>query len=214
MTDEDVARYLRENPGFLERNPGALLHLELPDPHAGNAVSLLERQAVLQRERIRALETRLAELMQIGRENDALARSLDEWTRALLAHPGRDGLDELALAQLQRAFGVPLGLVRRWSPVPGSDDAPLARLAASLGAARCCDPALVRGTGGTGEAWEAAASAAVIPLRRTGEPSPFGVMILGSPDAERFDQALGTALLARIGALASAALGALPPPAR
>ena len=55
---------------------------------------------------------------------------------------------------------------------------------------------------------EAIASTAILPLRN-GDGAAFGLLILGSPDAERFTSAMATDFLIQIGATASAALGAL-----
>ena len=56
MTAEDVARFLEEHPDFFEQNTRLLTLIRLPDPHEGQAVSLIERQSVLLRERLKALE--------------------------------------------------------------------------------------------------------------------------------------------------------------
>jgi uncharacterized protein YigA (DUF484 family) len=49
-------------------------------------------------------------------------------------------------------------------------------------------------------------SAALVPLRKTGSEHSFGLMVLGSPDPQRFSAELATDLLARIGDIASARL--------
>jgi len=207
MTDDEVARYLRDNPAFFQQHPGLFTDLLLPDPHQGNAVSLIERQALLLRERVKALEARLAELIHIGRDNDALARNLVDWTRALLEEPDRDRLAQLAIAELRRIFAIPLAEIRTWSEPPGEDDARAARLVSSLHAPACgCDIDLAA-IGGLAQAWSEVRSAALVPLRHAGQREAFGVLALGSSDPARFESALGTAVLSRIGELASAALG-------
>jgi uncharacterized protein YigA (DUF484 family) len=55
-------------------------------------------------------------------------------------------------------------------------------------------------------------SLALIPLRVGGAGSTgpaFGMLVLGSPDAHRFNSGMGTDFLSRIGELASAALSRL-----
>ena len=57
----------------------------------------------------------------------------------------------------------------------------------------------------------AAMSLALIPLReRPGEPA-FGMLVLASPDSERFQSHMGTDFLEQIGDLAGAALTRLLP---
>ena len=210
MSDDDVVRYLNDNPDFFVRHPELFTELQLPDPHQGKAVSLVERQAALLRERVKALESRLSELLRIGRDNDVLARHLVEWSKALLVQPHRDRMAAVAADALKQVFGVPLAEVRIWGAAPSSHDATAARWAASL-------PAPVCGTGldlgalqGLADGWSNARSAAVIPLRN-GDAAPFGLIALGSSDPARFDANLGTAVLARIGELASAALVPVEP---
>ena len=74
MNPEDVARYLADHPAFFEQHPQVLTQMQLPHSQ-GSAVSLMERQAQMQRERIRALEARLAELARYSSSTSALSRS-------------------------------------------------------------------------------------------------------------------------------------------
>jgi len=206
MTDEEVARFLQGNPAFFQQNPGLFTDLLLPDPHQGNAVSLIERQALLLRERVKVLETRLAELIRIGRDNDALARNLVDWTRALLEAPDRAQLAQRGAEQLQRIFAIPLVEIRTWSQPPAGPDAAAARLVSSLRAPVCGSEIDLTPIGGLAPAWNQVRSSALLPLRRAAEPEAFGVVLLGSSDPARFEAALGTVVLARIGEIASAAL--------
>ena len=52
-------------------------------------------------------------------------------------------------------------------------------------------------------------SVALLPLRKAGDPLAFGLLVLGSPDPERFKTGMGTAFLDRIADTASAALSRL-----
>jgi hypothetical protein len=49
----------------------------------------------------------------------------------------------------------------------------------------------------------------MLPLRVGASPDAFGLLVLGSPDKDRFQITMGTAFLARIAELASAALARL-----
>jgi hypothetical protein len=206
MNADDVTRFLKENPDFFQQRMGLFTEMLLPNPHEGSAVSLVERQTLLLRERVRALETRLAELLQIGRENDNLARVLVDWTRALLAERDRGQLARVASSELQRLFGVPLVAVRTWSETPQGEEAELAWFVSAMHEPTCGTGVDVNTVPGLGPAWTVVRSAALVPLRRLDAPRAFGVIVLGSSDPERFDAGLGTAVLARIGELASAAL--------
>ena len=78
---EDVAQYLRVHPEFFESHADLLASITVPHPHGGRAISLQERQLDVLRERHRLLEVRLADLMRIGQENDAITDKLQRWTR-------------------------------------------------------------------------------------------------------------------------------------
>mgnify|MGYP006191495151 CR=1 FL=1 len=49
-------------------------------------------------------------------------------------------------------------------------------------------------------------SVALVPLRNAEDGPAFGLLVLGSPDPQRFDATMGTEFLSRIAELASAAL--------
>ncbi|MCX8004653.1 MAG: DUF484 family protein, partial [Burkholderiaceae bacterium] len=46
MDAQDVARYLEAHPDFFAAHPQLLDRLTVPHPHNGQAISLLERQAL------------------------------------------------------------------------------------------------------------------------------------------------------------------------
>jgi len=212
MTADDVVQYLRDHPDFFQQRIGLFTEMLLPNPHEGNALSLVERQSALLRERVRALEARLAELLQIGRDNDNLARVLVDWTRMLLAEPDRRALVGTAAAGLQRLFGVPLVEIRTWTQPPAPAVAEMARWASAMRGPVCGTEVDLKGIPGLDPAWSKARSAALVALRHGDGSGAFGLIALGSTDPERFDAGLGTALLVRVGELASAAL-ASPAPA-
>ena len=56
-----------------------------------------------------------------------------------------------------------------------------------------------------------AASVALLPLRLSKEAVPFGLLVLASPDAQRFHAGMGTNFLEHLAELCSAAFSALLP---
>jgi uncharacterized protein YigA (DUF484 family) len=219
MNPEDVARYLADHPAFFEQHPQVLTQMQLPHSQ-GSAVSLMERQAQMQRERIRALEARLAELARYGNENDALADKLVAWSAALLAQSDTLTLPGTLLADLKRIFEVPHAALRLWGLRPLFAQLPcaqpvgedVARLAASMAVPYCGPNAGFEAAGWLtedGAAAGAVKSLALLPLRTRAGEAPFGLLVLGSSDAERFGSEMGTAFLVRIATLAGAALSRL-----
>src|SRR5215470_10741884 len=82
--EESIAGYLQRNPEFFERHQGVLARLKLPHARGGAAISLVERQIEVLREKQAALEGKLAELVRVARANDAISERLHRFTRRLL----------------------------------------------------------------------------------------------------------------------------------
>jgi uncharacterized protein len=211
LRPDDVARYLQENPVFFEQYADLLSQIYIPHPHGGRAIPLSERQVLTLRERARALETRLAELLEVGEENDAIGEKMHRLCLAILPAPDLPSLLATLYYNLREDFAVPHASLRVWREgvsldLPEfrgvSDD--MKRYAAGLTQPFC-------GPGGSAEAaaWfgEAAAhvrSIACMPLRDKSEC--FGMLVLGSEDVTRFYPEMGTVYLKRLGELAGASL--------
>jgi uncharacterized protein len=217
MNEDDVARFIENNPEFFRRKPWLLGSIELPDPHDGQAVSLAERQTQILRERIRALEERVADFTRNGRENDAIGERLTAWACALLAERDESHLPERVVAELKEAFAVPTAAIRIWDFAPrfaglecttpvGAD---LVRFAASMRAPFCGPNADFAAASWLQANSAETRSVALIPLRTDPAGAPFGLLALGSADPQRFRSDMGTAYLGRIGQLAGAALSRL-----
>ena len=71
LDDDSVSKYLIENPDFFNRKADLLLDLTIPHV-SGGAISLLERQVALFRERNRDLQNNINNFIFNAEENDAL----------------------------------------------------------------------------------------------------------------------------------------------
>lgn len=71
VTEEQVAQYLRNHPDFFVKQPGLLAELRLPH-ESGGAISLVERQVSILRERNMDMRHRLSKLLDNARDNDRL----------------------------------------------------------------------------------------------------------------------------------------------
>jgi hypothetical protein len=214
---QDIAQYLADHPDFFDQHPELLSGMQVPHPHNGQTISLVERQSLMLRERIKALEMRVAEMVRHGQENDAIADKLVNWTRALLLATDDAALPGTLIAELKRVFDVPYAGLRLWSAAPAVADQECAQpvesdtisLANSMRVPFC----------GSNVGFEAASwidgdgasvqSLAMLPLRVGADPETFGLLVLGSADKDRFQITMGTAFLERIAELASAALARL-----
>ena len=86
---DDIAHYLARHQDFFEQHPQLLSQMQLPHPHDGQAISLVERQSLMLRERIKSLESRLAEMVRHGQENDAIPKSSRPGCARYSARPTR-----------------------------------------------------------------------------------------------------------------------------
>src|SRR3954471_7186884 len=114
ITEDDIANYLANTPDFFARHAALLASVQLTSPHGNRAVSLQERQAEMLREKIKALEHRLMDMMRHGNENMIIADRLHRWARNLfLVHSGR-ALPATIAADIQSQFMVPQVAIRGW----------------------------------------------------------------------------------------------------
>lgn len=213
-----VAQYLTDHPHFFEEHAGLLGDFKLSSPLTGRAVSLQERQMEVMRDKYKALELRMSELVRHANENAAIANRFHGWTQALLQVRDDADMPRVLVDSLKSNFHVPQVTLRLWNVAPAfadgwytsgvSDDARI--FANSLQAPYC-------GSNNDFEAvrWldDAATiqSTVIIPLRKAGtkagaKAEAFGLLILGSPDSERFTSLMATDFLVHIGETAATAL--------
>ncbi|OQW88165.1 MAG: hypothetical protein BWK72_10570 [Rhodoferax ferrireducens] len=224
ITEDDIANYLANTPDFFERHAELLAAVQLSSPHSQRAVSLQERQATLLREKIRMLEQRIMDMIRNVNENMVLSDKLLQWAHTLFLNTEPQALPQLIADELADQFSVPQVGIKVWGVAPHyqncgfaggvSDDAK--SFATSL-----TEPFCGVNTGLEAINWlpepQAAVSLAILPLRGLADAAgahgglapAFGLLVLASPDAQRFNSTMGTEFLARIAELASAALSRL-----
>lgn len=219
MTEDDIAHYLGTNPEFFERHAELLAAVHLTSPHSRRTVSLQERQAEMLRDKIRMLEGRIMEMIRHGNDNLHLSDKLLRWARDLFLAQDQTSLPELIADTVQIQFSVPQVAIRVWGVAPeylSADFAQGVSADARLFASSLREPFCGVNSGFEATSWlvqpAQATSLALLPLRSVdgGNTTPaFGMLVLASPDAQRFTSTMGTEFLARIAELASAALSGL-----
>ncbi len=206
---DDVARYLQDNPKFFEDYAELLAHLYIPHPHGGRTISITERQILTLREKCRALEGKLGELIHFGEDNDAISAKVHRLSVALLAAHDFEQTAQALDFHLREDFAVPHVAVRLWG-VPAQDRIEFrevseqTRISAAGLAYPFCGPAgSHESVQWFGDDAPHVRSLAIVALRR--EAETIGMLALGSEDPERFYPDMGTIYLVRIGELAAAA---------
>ncbi len=214
-TEAEVAAYLAQDPDFFQRHPRLLGSLNLPH-EAGAAVSLIERQVAILRDRNVAMHHKVNELVETAQANDALFAKVRSLTLAML-----DVSDWLELNEIYATFMlvdfkadfVCCHVMQGPRHQPGTLDhivghtesLPQARLL--NGDEPVCTPLRVKELRDLFPADQfsadnelaAVGSAVLIPLN----VHPGGFLAVGSRDAHRFTSDLDTLFVAYISDLAS-----------
>ncbi len=120
MTPDAVAQYLQHNPSFFEDYADQMAQIFLPHPHGGRAISLPERQMLTLREKVKALEHSLADLVETGHSNDALSSKMHRLTLAMLGAVPVSPLKviERMNYHLREDFAIPHCQFRAWRVKP------------------------------------------------------------------------------------------------
>ena len=219
VTEDDIADFLVNQPDFFERHAELLASVQLFSGHGDRAISLQERQAGLLREKIKALETGVLEMVRHGQDNLLIAGKMQSWTRRLLQTAQARDLPGAIVEGLAAEFQIPQAAIRLWGVDPAHAGEGFARevsddvksFAASLSVPYCGTNADFEAARWLPDAGQAQ-SLALIALRASLDAPVSGLLVLASPDAQRFHSGMGTEFLERLGELAGAALSRLQVP--
>jgi hypothetical protein len=212
-----ISDYLKSHPDFFERHPLILLGLKLPHRTGGTAVSLVERQVSMLRQRNAQLERQFKDLVAVAKTNDALVEKIHQLGLKLMRASDLPARLEALETGLREDFGAERavlvlfadrapataqreGFVRRLS----AEDADVKPFAAFLRAAKPrCGPLRDRQKYIFERDADTVSSAALVPL---GADASLGFLIIGSGDPDHFHPGKRMDFLARLGELLSVAL--------
>ena len=213
VSADQVSEFLRSHPHFFEEHASLLSEIFLPSPHGSGAISLAERQQLAQRDRIRVSEVMLAQLIEFGEQNDVTSKKVHHFSLKLIENQNLGNLQHLVSISMQQDFSVTQSAMRVWlnpsnsataqdpifSPVSDAfSDWVITLSEPFCGKRSALDDVLLASN---------LQSFAYIPLYKdTDKNHPFGVLILGSEDQQRFKADAGKMYLKRIGELVSAEL--------
>ncbi len=201
MDEDDIRDFLVQNPDYFQHNPELLGLLQIPHS-SGSAVSLVERQVSVLRERNVDLRHRLRDLGTMARDNDQLFADTRELVLALLEPKDVDGLQKALMGVLRDAFGLEYaGLALFENAVPDGHDC---RVIPETEARGKLSSLLARGNAGCGtlraDEFEylfpgariiGSAAIALIP----GNGNAQGLLAVGSSDGARYAPDTGTLFL-------------------
>lgn len=211
MKAKDVAQYLQDHPQFFNKYNELVTELQIPHPHNDKVISINEHQVISLRNKNQTLQNKLLELIGFGEENDAISEKMHRLCIALLNISSMDELlDELKFS-LHEDFAIPHVALRLWNLscddtahtefTTTSED--IRTIAKSLTQPYCGNHIADEIKNWFGEEAEHPSSFSMIPLNTT---QSIGLLVLASPDSERFCSETGTLHLKRLGDLVSATL--------
>lgn len=208
LDDKAVAEYLARDPGFFRKHPELLENLEVPH-RTGEAVSLVEYQVTLLRERNTQIDRKLKDLVAIARENEALMERVHRLTLRIMDAGDLPTLVEHVETLLRddfQASAIRILVFGRTEPALSRptvlhmdpDDQRLAPFAdffrdATPLCGRLRPEKLTVLFGGDAESIR---SAALLPLD---EACRVGVLGIGSQEEDRFHPGMGTVFLKLMG---------------
>ena len=219
VSEDAILDHLQRHPDFFERHAAVLTRLRIPHERNASTVSLVERQVSALREKTQKLEAKLRELIEVARANDVLSEKIHRLAKRLIHARSATQVVSALEASLREDFGA-----TNWLMVLTRNDLPEV---AHLGSrhVRVVDRAApelkmfetffesARPRCGQirdsqrdylfGADAVEIGSAALVPL---GPQSSFGLMAVGSHDADRFQPTMSTEFLAKIGELVSEAI--------
>ncbi len=218
LSESAVHDYLSVHPDFFERH-GALLD-SLSLPHAsGDAVSLVERQVSVLRQKELKLERQLKELIDVARSNDVIAAKIHALTLQLLAAADLQATVDAVEEAARSGFNADHAVLVFFGDPTAFEDIDAGRFFRAIereDAAMKPFNTFLSGSGPRcGQARDAQleflfhddsqeiGSVALVPL---GSKSQIGFLAIGSADSDRFHPGMSIDFLARVGDIVAAAL--------
>jgi uncharacterized protein YigA (DUF484 family) len=205
LEPEQIEAYLREHPDFFEQHHELLAELTLPH-ESGSAVSLVERQVAILRERNMDMRHRLSKLLDNARDNDKLFDKTKRLVLGLLEGLDMGDIIDALHYSFDKDFNIHFTSVIFFGneeKIPSSQ----ARIVSIAEAREHLGPLLknsraVCGTLGAkemqfifGEHADEIGSVATVPLIHG---SVFGLLSIGNRDPQYYRSSMGTLFLSYI----------------
>lgn len=212
ITEEQVCEFLSAETNFFDRHPELLESMELPH-ESGKAVSLIERQISVLRDRNLEMRSRLNNLLETARANDKLFEKTKRLVLSLLETDSLLKAIDTLYASLKNDFQI-----EHYQLILFSAENSLINQArvVSLDQGSQAIGGLLRSNRATcgvlrdtelsflfEEQAEAIKSVAVVPLNNG---NTFGVLAIGSSDPLYYKSSMGTLFLSYIGEVLNRAL--------
>jgi len=211
----DLADFLQNNPNIFQQHPELLELVTLIDSRG--TASLLERQVAMLKERLRQFQSQQSELVEVARENEQISNSFSDVICQLISFKNLSEFAAEFPKILRNTFKIDCVAVKTIKSSERSEldqQAYADTLRRLINNRAVCDnrwPNNIMNLFFDSSADTKIASAALIPMRSSESSNVLGVLALGSVDAERYTNDLGTAHLDRLGLMSGICLARLQP---
>ncbi|MEM7292348.1 MAG: DUF484 family protein [Pseudomonadota bacterium] len=198
VTDESmVIDYLLANPDFFVTHADILTRLQIPHD-SGSAVSLVERQIEIYREKSLRLEKQLKDLLDVARENERIGQLLHQFAVTLMHTQSSAAVIKATRQTIMRDFHTDQVTLTMFDNDSTMDDT-----YADMSPSRSviCGRLTAQQRAKLFENADNIASVALILLHTDGEN--LGVLAMGSQDRQRFHPSKGILFLSQLGNLVS-----------
>lgn len=221
VTRENVARYLRTHSDFFKHHSDLIETLSIPH-ETGVAVSLVERQVELLRNKNKELDQKLQQLIKIAKDNETVSTRLHTITLGLVSIRGFDeslsGIHDLMHADFP---GTVVNL-RLFDALPETEVKDCEAMEKSLQKSKLVQDLFssrrrgvafltkrqIENVFGKDKQEKPIRSAAAVALKKNEQ---LGVLFLGSTDANRFQNGMGTLFLGNLGEILGSKLQQFTP---
>ena len=200
-----VREFLRENPDFLDKNTDILETMVLSH-NSGKAISLVERQVGVMRDRNKEMRSRLDNMLQTAQDNDLLFEKTKRLVLNLLEAKTLGSLVEAVYDSLGKDYGIEF-----YSLTLFGDEKKLPRTLARIASAEKANERVGTLIGANrtvcgvlredemvflfGERGRQVGSVAAVPLRYD---SLYGILAVGNSDPNFYKSSMGTLFLSYI----------------
>ena len=214
MKADDVVQYLQDNPQFFDEHADVLANIQAPiAENADKVISFSDRQISTLRNKNLKLQDKLLELISFGERNDDISTKMHRISLTLLTCTNLDDILHKVKFNLCEDFSVPHIAIRLWgiSDTEGNSEQPeftttskdIHAIAEKLTQPYCGPHVADEIKDWFGEDAVHLQSFSIITLRTT---EAIGMLVLASPEAQRFNPEMETLHLKRLGELVSTTL--------
>lgn len=211
-TETFVSDYLKKNLDFFVKNPSILAELKIPH-ETGDAISLIEKQLSVLRDKNQETHKRIHELIEIARQNEELARRMHQLALTLMDTINPEDIFSTLYENLKKNFHADKVIVRLFANPVNIEDSLveefIGRDSEEESLFRSIIEKLEPVSGKMkrqqqvflfGDEGDEIASSVMVPLHGA---NWGGILAIGSHDADHFQPGMGIELLANLGEILS-----------